>query len=244
MRNPQSWNLFAYSFNNPLRYTDPTGNEVQAADCYTLKECEKALNAVKGALGNAAAAGRVSLVAIERGFFSGLSASITGAPQFRFAISGDLSSFAALGANASHFADLVKSSKVATVAIAETYHRNGGGEPSAGGGIGLTPSLNYDPSQAVVSPRSSTFDPDTAGIINHGFGTIPGANPAEGVAHELLGHIWSEIIGGHNVSTLQNYRDAVDAENVRATDPARGLKTRHHDAPPLFAPQELQRMMR
>ena len=26
--NPQSWNLFSYGLNNPLRYTDPTGHDV------------------------------------------------------------------------------------------------------------------------------------------------------------------------------------------------------------------------
>ena len=33
--NPQSWNLYAYGRNNPLRYTDPTGNCSQAAGGYT-----------------------------------------------------------------------------------------------------------------------------------------------------------------------------------------------------------------
>src|SRR5947208_16979584 len=41
MRNPQSWNLYAYSFNNPLRYTDPEGHEVQAANCTTEGACNK-----------------------------------------------------------------------------------------------------------------------------------------------------------------------------------------------------------
>ncbi|MCI0423799.1 MAG: RHS repeat-associated core domain-containing protein, partial [Acidobacteria bacterium] len=27
--NPQSWNLYAYTLNNPLKYVDPTGNSVE-----------------------------------------------------------------------------------------------------------------------------------------------------------------------------------------------------------------------
>jgi hypothetical protein len=57
---------------------------------------------------------------------------------------------------------------------------------------------------------------------------IPGANIFEATGHELLGHMWGEVFGGHSAGTAANKQDAVNAENqVRATDPTRGQKERH-----------------
>jgi hypothetical protein len=59
---------------------------------------------------------------------------------------------------------------------------------------------------------------------------IPWANFGEKTAHELMGHVWGELIGGHPAGTAENKQDALKAENeVRATDPSRGQKTQHHD---------------
>jgi RHS repeat-associated protein len=67
MSNPQSWNLYAYSFNNPLRFTDPTGHEVQAAECKTEQDCQNTLAAVRASLSNGQAAARVGIHPIQRG---------------------------------------------------------------------------------------------------------------------------------------------------------------------------------
>jgi hypothetical protein len=182
---------------------------------------------------------------IKRGRWSSLLARITGAPQYRITISGDMESFKGLGQNANRLAELVESDQIVTFAVAERYRRKDGANPMVPGGIGLTGSDGYNPAQVVVHPNSSRFDPDRAGIINGAFGTIPGANIAEATAHELLGHAWAEMIMGYKPGTTPNFRAAIDAENaVRRTDPSRGQKTRHHHAPPLFSQQELQKMLK
>jgi hypothetical protein len=107
------------------------------------------------------------------------------------------------------------------------------------------PSLGLAPA-ATVSNNPSTFDKDTAGIIGGRFGTIPGANIGETMAHELLGHVWGEIVAGHR--GFANARDAIQAEDaVRATDPARGLKLQHHGNPDpiqVFSGQEIDKMLK
>lgn len=51
----------------------------------------------------------------------------------------------------------------------------------------------------------------------------------EKTAHELLGHLWGEMIAGHTAGTAQNKQDSLDAENaVRRLDPQRGQKKDHH----------------
>jgi hypothetical protein len=59
-------------------------------------------------------------------------------------------------------------------------------------------------------------------------GEIPGANAEEVAAHELLGHVWGDLIGGQSAGTDNNKKAALIAEDrVRNTDPARGIKFRH-----------------
>lgn len=79
-----------------------------------------------------------------------------------------------------------------------------------------------------LQANPSSFDGDTRGFTGAGFGTIPGANFGEAMAHELLGHVWGQLFGGASVGTLGNLRESILAEDqVRRTDPSRGLKTTH-----------------
>src|SRR5262249_3474213 len=91
-----------------------------------------------------------------------------------------------------------------------------------------TTSQGHEPN-VFVDPR----DLGSEGAIRDGDADrdqIPQANLGEKFAHEFLGHLWGEEIMKHLANTAQNKQDAIDAENaVRATDPTRGQKTKHHD---------------
>jgi hypothetical protein len=72
----------------------------------------------------------------------------------------------------------------------------------------------------------AVYDPDA--VAQH----IPQANTAEEFGHEVLGHIWGDMIGGHPAGTRANMRDSIIREDaVRALDPTRGQKglESHHN---------------
>ena len=91
----------------------------------------------------------------------------------------------------------------------------------------MTPSEKYYPA-TFVDPKPATYfidrDAEESGI--------PPSNMGEKTAHELLGHLWGEMIAGHAAKgpqAAQNKQDSLDAENaVRRLDPQRGQKTVHH----------------
>jgi hypothetical protein len=224
LANPQAWNLYAYTLNNPLKYNDPSGHTVE---CTTnAQQCKDALAA---ATANAEAAKRVTTNTVTtKHSFLGIHWTTS---KTTIAISGDMNSFRALGQNASRLADLVQSTQNFTFAIAPRFESFGGAEPPTPGGMTQTPSQGFSlPSgvtgAATVAPNPSPFD--TWGLLGGYPGPIPGANTGETAAHELLGHLWGEVFGGHLAGTAANKADAVMAEDaVRATDPTRGQKVTH-----------------
>ncbi len=140
-----------------------------------------------------------------------------------------MNSFRALGQNASRLADLVSDKRTVTVSYDEyakpSFWSNG--IQLKGGATSYVPSQGYD-TQAFIDPgrRGATYDPDA---VAQG---IPQANTGEEFGHEVLGHIWGELIGWHFAGTRANMRDSIQAENaVRNLDPARGQKAleSHHN---------------
>jgi RHS repeat-associated protein len=230
LANPQAWNLYAYTLNNPLKYNDPSGHTVECASDSDPQKCRAAIAA---STANSEAAKRVTLQTTRHSFL-GLFHWTTNTIQ----IAGDINSFRQLGPNASRLADLVTDSRTITFGVVTSYSENAislwgklndaSNKALTNGGQSLVPSEDQNPA-AYVEPYPSSADTEAQRE------RIPGANLGETTAHELLGHVWGELIGGHpayppgTANSGLNKQDAVNSENVvRATDPSRGQK-RNHD---------------
>ena len=221
-KNPQSWNLYAYALNNPVSFRDDDGHEIVCTN--NAEQCKKDAAA---ATGNAEAAKRVTTqTTTEHHKFLFLKWDTT---KTTIAITGDINSFRGLSSNASKLADLVTSKQTISVTYDQyakpSFWANG--VSLNGGSTSYTPSQGYA-AQAFIDPTRTggTYDQDA---VDQG---LPQANTGEEFGHEVLGHIWGEIIGGDLAGTRANMRDSIIGENsVRALDPTRGQKgiESHHN---------------
>ena len=225
LTNPQSWNLYAYTLNNPLRYIDPSGHTVECTN-----EAAACLAAAQAAVGKDAA-GQLTTKTTQNWFQK-----IFGTSTTTLQITGNEGDFRNASGNASKLADLIDSKTNFEVSIQQNTSPSGdglgnkilggGGFNMQGGSQAYTQSEGYLPS-IFIDPRWQMDKVDSDSIRDH----IPPPNMGEKFAHELLGHVWGEYFGGHSAvrDTSANGRDAVNAENeVRRTDPSRGQKTEHH----------------
>jgi RHS repeat-associated protein len=225
-KNPQSWNLYAYSLNNPLAYFDPNGHEVVCAN--NVDQCG---NDAANATGSQEAAARVTTKTATTEhkflFFHWTTSKTT------IQINGDINSFRALSQNANRLADLVTSDKfsvsvhyekVAPISFFTGGTRLEGGSTSrysdnswANGPSGWIDARRWD---------GQGYDPDA---IAKG---LSQATTAEEFGHEVLGHLWGNLVNGSPVGTKRNFRDAITGENgARKLDPTHGQKglDSHHD---------------
>ena len=63
IQDPQSWNLYAYVRNNPLRYVDPSGNEVELLG--NEEERKKELALLRKSVGNDKAASLIDVKGVK-----------------------------------------------------------------------------------------------------------------------------------------------------------------------------------
>jgi hypothetical protein len=220
------WNLYAYARNNPLLYVDPTGNTVSLVNCSSEQDCAallaKAAQPPKGVTATVDKKGHLKL-------------------------EGDLSKIK--GGNAARLLQLVQSDKTVNFWIGDRASGvdSGQTQPVHGGLSGTT--SHYNQNFAVVQQDPSTVNSGNLHGVFLGAdgsitpGDIPGADIEEAAAHELLGHVWADLIGGDAAGTQDNLREALIAEDrVRNTDPSRGLKIRHQDSIQLIRVSDLPRI--
>jgi len=220
--NPQTLNLYSMVADDPESFADLDGHKINCAD--HPQQCQQD---ARDSTANAEAAARVTTETKTHGWW------IFKWTETTIKIAGDIASFRALSPNASKLADLVGSSKTITV----SYNLDQGkfaqpsffGQPQNlnGGSTSFTNNQGYA-FQAFIDPRNTSwngkpFDQDAAD--QH----LPQANTAEEFGHEVLGHIWGELFGGHpaggSAAGDANRRDSIIGENaVRAMNPTRGQK--------------------
>jgi RHS repeat-associated protein len=232
-KNPQSWNLYAYSLNNPVTFRDADGHKIVCAN--NPQQCQADAAA---SIGNNQAASNVTIVTTTtRHSFLGIPYTTT---QTEIVITGDIDAFRRSSTNAAKLADLVGSDKTVTVYYDKSDKATLTGWDTGNNLMGGSAS-NPKTGTAVIDPtRAPGVYYDRDAIRNN----VPQSNTGEEFAHEVLGHIWGDWFGGEPAGTRGNMRDSIAAEDaVRALDPARGQKglTTHHnyqEAPEQQGPDE------
>ena len=108
---PQSWNLYTYTRNNPLKYIDPTGQLIELTG-ETEEERQAALEAIRLALVNSKVADQLHITQNEEG-------------QFIVAIMGDTSQFRKAGDLEADLEGVISSNTVVEFGFSDTLYEQG-----------------------------------------------------------------------------------------------------------------------
>jgi RHS repeat-associated protein len=142
IEDPQSWNLYAYGRNNPLRYIDPTGNAIELLGDEEQRKKELAL--LQKSLGNDKAASRVYINEVKDGDNT----------RYFVAIKGDVGSFMKMGETSHDLANLVEHKNVVEFGLTSQNLGQFGG------------AVTYEKGEVGNANIRVLVNPDQMGITN------------------------------------------------------------------------------
>lgn len=220
---PQSWNLYAYGRNNPLRWVDPTGEAVQLTGT-TDEERQKELAAIQASLVNSKVAGNlyVNPEKDKNGKETG---------RYFVGIQGDAADFAKAGLLESGLAEVIGSQSIfqfgfgSETTIKQTFMESLLGPGTFDVGAAYGGAVTHCSDATVSGFIQTVVDP--TGIRGR-LDEAPAPTLGETVAHELIGHALG-FIREPRIGGARTNRTAVDAENEarRRGGSQRGQRSTH-----------------
>jgi RHS repeat-associated protein len=195
---PQSWNLYAYGRNNPLRYVDPTGNAIELLGDEEARKKELAL--LQKSLGNDKAASRVYINEVKDGDTT----------RYFVGIQGDVGSFMKMSDTSHDLANLVQHKEVVEFGLtSQDLSSFGGAVTYEKGDIGnQNVRTLVNPSQIHIAEER--LDPRSIfGAQFWGKGAVNPFTPGVAAWHEF-GHAWGYINGRAGDATN---KESLDWEN-------------------------------